>query len=138
MRHETVIEADLTAVAPARRWTRARVEDAGVHPALTELIVLLTSEVVTNAVSHSAPPVVLYLDVSPGRTRVEVRDSTVAAPVVKHARPTETGGRGVMFVDVLSSARGVEPDVRGTKTVWFEVEHDLHLNGFVEAAARSL
>ena len=138
MRHETVIEADLTAVAPARRWARARVEDAGVHPALTELIVLLTSEVVTNAVAHSAPPVLLSLDVSPRRTRVEVRDSTVEVPVVKHARPTEVGGRGVMFVDVLSSAWGVERDGGGTKTVWFEVEHDLHLNGFVEAAARSL
>lgn len=138
MRHETVIEADLTAVAPARRWTRARVQDAGVHPALAELIVLLTSEVVTNAVAHAAPPVVLQLDVSPRRTRVEVRDSTADLPVVKHARPTEVGGRGVMFVNVLSSAWGVERVGAGSKVVWFEVEHDLHLNGFVEAAARSL
>jgi len=42
-------------------------------------------------------------------------------PVRRPARPDDVSGRGVMIVDELASAWGVEPERSGGKRVWFEV-----------------
>ena len=119
MRHETVIEADLTAVAPARRWARARVEDAGVHPALTELIVLLTSEVVTNAVRHGSTSQPVELNARwNSEVRIEVCDHGDGfTPQPRMGALDEPGGFGLYLVGRLADRWGVETD-DGT-TVWF-------------------
>ena len=122
---ETAVTPALSAVAPARHWARDRLAEAGVDDGHLDLLVLLVSELVTNAVAHADPPVVLRVDVDDERTRVEVTDGVREVPVVRDPPPTAIGGRGVMFVDRLSSSWGT-CDVEGeaAKAVWFELRHE--------------
>lgn len=126
MRAETSVAPALSAVAPARRWARERLVEAGVEPARLEVLVLLVSELVTNAVAHADPPVTLRVDVDDVRTRVEVTDGARDEPVLRNPPPTALGGRGVMFIDRLSSRWGTAPEEDGVavKAVWFELRHD--------------
>lgn len=126
MRAETSVSPALSAVAPARRWARERLVEAGVEQARLEILVLLVSELVTNAVAHADPPVVLRVDVDDERTRVEVTDGAREEPVLRNPPPTALGGRGVMFIDRLSSRWGTsaEEDGVAVKAVWFELRHD--------------
>ncbi|GCD20134.1 ATP-binding protein [Cellulomonas sp. H30R-01] len=126
MRAETSVAPALSAVAPARRWARERLVEAGVEPARLEVLVLLVSELVTNAVAHADPPVTLRVDVDDVRTRVEVTDGAREDPVLRNPPPSALGGRGVMFVDRLSSSWGTTPEEGGVavKAVWFELRHD--------------
>jgi len=119
------IEAELSSVAPARRWAREKFEAAGVEPEVRDLLVLLVSEVVTNAVEHAAPPLLLRIDVTPEATRVEVKDRARKLPILRDPEPTEGGGRGIRFVNDLATRWGTEPPrgPDGLKTVWFEVAH---------------
>jgi anti-sigma regulatory factor (Ser/Thr protein kinase) len=125
MQEQRPIEAELSSVGPARRWAREKFEAAGLEPDVRDLLVLLVSEVVTNAVAHAAPPLLLRIDVSPDVTRVEVKDRARRMPILKDPEPTETGGRGIRFVNDLSTRWGTEParSEDGLKTVWFEVSH---------------
>ncbi|WP_066582949.1 ATP-binding protein [Cellulomonas timonensis] len=130
MHAETRIEPDTAAVAPARRWARERLAEAGVGGPALDLLVLLVSEAVTNAVEHADPPVHLRVDVDGVRTRVEVSDGARAEPILRNPPPTAEGGRGVMFVDRLASRWGTvahtddESKAVESKTVWFELVHD--------------
>ncbi|WP_298458701.1 ATP-binding protein [uncultured Cellulomonas sp.] len=119
------IDAELSSVAPARRWAREKFDAAGVEPAVRDLLVLLVSEVVTNAVEHAAPPLLLRIDVTDEATRVEVEDRARELPILKDPEPSEPGGRGIKFVDDLATRWGTEPPSTpdGVKTVWFEVAH---------------
>jgi anti-sigma regulatory factor (Ser/Thr protein kinase) len=92
----------------------------------TDVVALLTSEVVTNVVMHAGPhlPGELLL-VGVTRTtvgvRVEVTDGNPGIPVVGHGGADQLSGRGLLFLDALAKAWGVVPNDAG-KVVWFEVE----------------
>ena len=86
-----------------------------------DVVLLLASELVTNAVRHAATPFVIRVDVDAGKVRVAVIDEDVEhPPEVRHPGPDETNGRGLLLVDQLASVWG--SDRAGTsKTVWFTV-----------------
>ena len=44
---------------------------------------IVASELVANAIEHAATPVTVIIDVGPGRTRVEVSDSSSILPAVR-------------------------------------------------------
>lgn len=85
---------------------------------------LLVSEIVTNAVQHGAPPIMLRVTCagSPAM-QVRVSDGSLRRPEDRRRHPLDEGGRGLMLVNVLSSAWGVEPTADG-KVVWFLLEQD--------------
>ncbi|QMU75145.1 ATP-binding protein [Streptacidiphilus sp. PB12-B1b] len=61
---------------------------------------------------------------SQGTVRVEVSDACSAVPVVRGADEPEVadGGRGLVLVEALAQAWGVELLTHGIgKTVWFEL-----------------
>lgn len=125
MQQQMLIEPDFTAIAPARRWASNHLQDAGISGQALDILILLVSEVVTNAVAHAIPPVALLLDVAPSCVRVEVRDCAREVPIVKFPTPSATGGRGIALVDMLATRWGVtsfEDDDDRLKSVWFEVE----------------
>ncbi|MDM7830267.1 ATP-binding protein [Cellulomonas edaphi] len=125
MRAERTVDPHYTAVAPARHWAAERLEEAGIPAERRELLVLLVSELVTNAVEHAWPPVVLRVDVDDERIRVEASDSHRDEPVLRDAPPTDPGGRGVWLIDRLASSWGSQLDRSGEfKTVWFELRAD--------------
>jgi len=83
------------------------------------VIELLVSELVTNAVVHAGGPVGLTIRHLGSRTRVEVSDTSVRLPEVCPA--TVEHCRGMHIVAALSARWGAEGH-DGGKTVWFEVE----------------
>jgi anti-sigma regulatory factor (Ser/Thr protein kinase) len=90
-----------------------------------EVAVLLTSELVSNAVLHGGPfsasaSVRLSVELLAGRLRVGVEDASQAMPVVGDGAPTSVEGRGLLLVESLADRWGCEP-LAGGKVVWFEL-----------------
>lgn len=107
-------------IALARRAVADHMAAAGAGEEV-ELVTLLVSEVVSNAVLHGAEPRSIAVDVSEDTIHVEVSDGTPVDPVV---RPVDTGrvsGNGMRIVEGLSTAWGVHHDPDGGKRVWFDV-----------------
>jgi anti-sigma regulatory factor (Ser/Thr protein kinase) len=123
------IRPDPAEVGRARRWARSRLAGSGigVDEPLAETLILLVSELVTNAVVHTGCPAVLrlslpgVLDESIGTVRLEVADSSARPPVPRHAEGDETNGRGLELVDGLADRWGWNPEGAG-KSIWCEVD----------------
>ena len=124
---------DKAAVGAARRFVTEILEDR--HPdSLVETAILLTSEVVSNAVLHgrSAPTVVISS--AADRVRVAVDDASPALPVRKHYGVEATTGRGLMLLETLAQGWGAER-VGSGKRVWFDLDPtDTGEDGGVEPA----
>jgi anti-sigma regulatory factor (Ser/Thr protein kinase) len=80
---------------------------------------LLTSEVVTNAVLHARTPLTLTIHDDGTRLRVDVEDGDERPPV-KLPQSGPSGGFGMHIVEQLSDNWGVAPRDDG-KVVWFEM-----------------
>ncbi|KAA9381380.1 ATP-binding protein [Microbispora cellulosiformans] len=114
-------------VPEARKWARGLLGERVAAPVLDD-VVLLLSEVVTNAVTHSGSGrdedgrVAVRVTCDSGGVRVEVRDggSATGAPVVRAPDIEAVGGRGLWLVDGLATAWGTWRDDAGA-TVWFRV-----------------
>lgn len=117
-------EIELPANAAAAQIARGFLTDAvcPLHavPVLEDAL-LLTSETITNAVTHGAPPIVLAVDCAETHMEIRVRDANPAPPTRRDPSPFDVGGRGIMLVDVLSAAWGVEPASPTGKEVWFRL-----------------
>lgn len=86
-----------------------------------EVVLLLTSELVTNAVRHGTGPVCVTVAWDDGRVRVEVEDQSPEWPVVQPVDRDAVNGRGLILVESLSSGWGVLAGGTG-KTVWFTLD----------------
>ncbi|MEP7202949.1 MAG: ATP-binding protein [Ilumatobacteraceae bacterium] len=93
------------------------------HPRLDDLLLCL-SEVVTNAVLHGGPPILVRGGVIDLKIRVEVSDGSTATPVQRRPHRYSPTGRGLVLLDHLTSAWGVDVTGEG-KTVWFEIADGL-------------
>jgi anti-sigma regulatory factor (Ser/Thr protein kinase) len=99
------------------RWGQRGVADA---------VVLLTSEVVSNAVNHAGSDrpgteLTVVLRCDPGVVRVEVADGSSVPPVRPASVPGGRNGRGLLLLDALATSWGSTPSPGG-KTVWFEID----------------
>ncbi|MCB7135579.1 SpoIIE family protein phosphatase [Cellulosimicrobium marinum] len=117
-----------TAIGPTRRWVDDLLEDCDVPSGVRRVAMLLTSELLTNAVQHATGPVEADVEVGHRVLRVGVRDASTTPPRLRTPEPHETGGRGVQFLERCARRWGVDelpadPD-GGTpagKRVWFEL-----------------
>ncbi|MBY8865953.1 ATP-binding protein [Streptomyces sennicomposti] len=122
------IRPDPAEVGRARRWARSRLAGSGIaaDEPLAETLVLLVSELVTNAVVHTGCPAVLRLCL-PGTAaeaatvRLEVADASTRAPVPRCADDDATGGRGLALVDGLADRWGWSAEGAG-KRIWCELD----------------
>jgi len=99
-----------------------RCEEFGFARPTLDCAVLLTSELVTNAIVHTGGPVKLRVTVSDRSVDVEVHDGgdqTLAQP--RLSEPGATSGRGLFMVAELADTWGIIPTHAG-KTIWFTLE----------------
>lgn len=107
------------AVATARRLVVGFLSPAVPEPTV-RVAVLLTSELVTNAVIHATTPFRLDVMVEVAGVRVAVSDAAGGLASPANPRGAEEHGRGLQLVDALASRWGSEALVGG-KRVWFEL-----------------
>lgn len=97
-----------------RRW--------GIEGDHADVALLLTSELITNAIQHGSGPVVVRVGLDRSRSlQVEVTDTM---PAELHPRPTSLdadNGRGLYLVDALADSWGTENNLYG-KRVWFTLQ----------------
>jgi anti-sigma regulatory factor (Ser/Thr protein kinase) len=86
-----------------------------------ETIVLLVSEVVTNALSHTDGEVELTMSRLPGLIRVEVSDEQAVEPHNIGGGLFDESGRGVPLLGGFSDRWGTVRRGEG-KVVWFELD----------------
>ena len=110
----------MTTPAAARRFVRTALESVEADPVVIETAVLLTDELVTNAIVHAQCRSYLFIRAVHGVVRVEITDPDDRLPAMAAPDTDALGGRGLVIVNGLSSAWGVEPAGSG-KTVWFEL-----------------
>jgi anti-sigma regulatory factor (Ser/Thr protein kinase) len=114
-----------SSVSVARRHVRELLDGAG-RGDLTEATVLLVSEVVTNAILHSASgdqggSLEVRYALDDHEVYVEVLDAGGAAAPSRHAEHLEgVSGRGLGLVEALASAWGVH-DHQDGRAVWFRL-----------------
>jgi len=106
--------------AVARHLVRATLHRIG-WGGDVEAAVLLTSELVANAIDHAHSPCRLSMRVAGTRLRIEVADADPGPPVLDPPAPDSSRGRGLILVDTLASAWGSWREADEGKTVWFEL-----------------
>ena len=115
------LPSDTASASVARRFIADVLRAWEVDTERLDVIMLLASEVVTNAVIHTAGSVEVRVRHDDDRVWIGVADeSGERFAQVGTSGPEAASGRGLLVVDALSDAWGVEPSGIG-KVVWFEI-----------------
>lgn len=120
---ETQLPSSMNSPQLARAFLRSTLETWKLD-GFGDVTELLATELVANVVTHVGRPMTLRVYRSPSTMRVEIDDPSSQVPVVRHPGQADEHGRGVLLVDQLANAWGVElrGDSTGGKTVWFEID----------------
>lgn len=134
LRAERDLPDRLDSAGRARRWVDDLLDSCDVPHSRRRDVMLLTSEVVTNAIRHGAPPVHVRIRVDDTAIRLEVDDQSTDNPVVREPGLYDAGGRGMQLVDRFATTWGV--DVHdGGKQVWFEIPREAAPRGPLSRSA---
>jgi anti-sigma regulatory factor (Ser/Thr protein kinase) len=113
---ESLPESVGVARAEVRRLARLR----GVSGQDAERVVLLTSELCTNALKHGAGRLFRLLVIQrDDGLRIEVHDTSLEFPTPRDAGADDESGRGYLLIGLLSDDHGSYLTTEG-KAVWFE------------------
>jgi anti-sigma regulatory factor (Ser/Thr protein kinase) len=115
----TTLESHPASASAARSFVRTWLKAWGCEH-IADAAVLLTSELVTNAIRHAEGDIELRMRCEEHIVRVEVRDGNPDAPQPRSIPNDATSGRGLTMVEVMAGGWGVQRRSRG-KTVWFEL-----------------
>jgi anti-sigma regulatory factor (Ser/Thr protein kinase) len=106
-------------VRRARRLAAAFARHENVD-AVSESLMLVTSELVANAIWHADSVATVTLTRNGPSIRVEVADDGEGVPQLRHPTATIAGGRGLLIIDGLASDWGSHRSGTG-KVVWAEL-----------------
>jgi anti-sigma regulatory factor (Ser/Thr protein kinase) len=115
---EGPLEPDRNSVAVARRFAQAHFER--VTPRCLSDLLLVVSELATNAVMHACTRFSVGLNLSGGVARIEVVDGAPDLPSERSLALSTSNGRGLLIVATLADEWGVDWH-QDTKTVWAEL-----------------
>ncbi len=123
-RLELELDRDVRAPARARSEISERLAELGVDGVNSQMLVLLVSEVVSNAVRHSSGPpdakIRLVATANEHAVRVAVSDSGEGFTPRPRDPDRLEDGYGLYLLEKAASSWGVESSL-GT-TVWFELD----------------
>ncbi|QKV95259.1 ATP-binding protein [Streptomyces sp. NA02950] len=105
---------DPVRVGHMRRITKAFLRKWNVRGPLAENIVLVVSELVTNAVEHGKGDAQLRVRHLDEEVRIEVTDSSSIPAQMRPASDEAESGRGLILTSVLARKWGVSDDGRTT------------------------
>ncbi len=110
----------LTSVHLARRFVAERLQEWGLE-SLQDDALLVTSELAANAVTHAESDCEIRLTLSAASLRIDVGDRGVGTPEPQPHSATEEHGRGLVLVDAVASAWGLDAQPGAGKVVWAEL-----------------
>jgi anti-sigma regulatory factor (Ser/Thr protein kinase) len=118
-RAETTLPRVAQSASAARLFVSATI-DEWEYGDPEQVIALLTSEIITNAVRHSSGTIGLGITMADRHTvRVYATDESPHSPVQPNSEPDDAGGRGLHIVEVLARRWGTDR-YEDVKVVWFE------------------
>ena len=107
-------------MAETRRWLGAVAAAFGLGRGSTEDVLLVVSELLSNAFLHAAGPYSVSAELERDRLRVGVRDRSPALPVLKDFEELAATGRGLRIVAATTLSWGADPLADG-KIVWADL-----------------
>lgn len=114
------LSANAEAVHEARRALRQACRE--LPSDVIDDVLLLSSELVTNAVRYAGGILTIVVESDGRQVAVAVGDSNPELPVVRPGGLESTTGRGLQLVNHVASGWGTRPSQDGTgKVVWFRV-----------------
>jgi anti-sigma regulatory factor (Ser/Thr protein kinase) len=114
------LPAELRSIRTARRFVGECCHEAALSDERCDDALLLTSELVTNAILHGRSEVSVEVEARGEVLRISVFDENSRHPQPVEEDPDALDGRGLALVDALAQRWGVE-DRRLGKVVWFEL-----------------
>ncbi|WP_228976038.1 SpoIIE family protein phosphatase [Streptomyces sp. DH12] len=119
----TVAQAEPERIAGVRRQLRELLHDWADEDQV-DSAVLMVSEMVTNVLVHTDGDALLVAEATgeqgARRLRVEVADASDELPHRRRPGEMASSGRGVLLMEMLAHAWGVDPRGDG-KSIWFEL-----------------
>ena len=117
-RAERMLPAQPMSVPLARSWAQGWLNGSPVPVEDNHVVLLVVSELVTNAARQSDGAVRITLETMDQELLVEVFDSGHRMPVLSESAELDsTSGRGLRLIDTLCESWGVREELNG-KTVW--------------------
>lgn len=107
-------------VGDSRRFVASATADA--PAAVRDAIVLMVSELATNAIVHAGGGFAVRVERDDGSIHVTVTDQGTGTPAVQHPDEHQPHGRGLRIVDELSDEWGTEDTADHGKAVWFRID----------------
>jgi anti-sigma regulatory factor (Ser/Thr protein kinase) len=119
---ELSLSSDPRSIREARGFLASIARELDLPGDTVSVAELALSEIVTNAVIHGRPPILVQVDATSRRLEVSVSDASPAQPQADETRLDATGGRGLAIVAAVAGDWGCEPDPDGAgKRIWFTV-----------------
>lgn len=124
--HEFLVALPSTDAAPAMARHLIAAACRGRPQQAVDIALILTSELVTNAVRHGSEPISLGISLAHGVLHVNVYDGSRAAPrPAPDGQPDSENGRGLLIVSELASDWGARSRAGSPgKIVWFDLRLD--------------
>lgn len=116
---EATFAGRLTSVAACRAFVEATLAAWDCNDT-EQIAVLLTSELVTNAIVHVGSDFRVRLVLGEADLEVEVADASTALPELRSVDSVSEGGRGLWLVQRLANVWGTRLCAKG-KVVWFRL-----------------
>jgi anti-sigma regulatory factor (Ser/Thr protein kinase) len=110
----------MTRSVPVSRHLMADLLSDSLSEQELDVVLLVASELVTNAILHTADSFELTVRLLSGFVEIEVADSDRHTPTLRAPTPEMGSGRGLGIVEALAEAWGVKTHELG-KAVWFRV-----------------
>ncbi|WP_124271972.1 SpoIIE family protein phosphatase, partial [Streptomyces sp. ADI96-02] len=135
----TIAQAEPERIAVARQLMRELLHDWR-DPEQVDSAVLMVSEMATNVLVHTDGDALMVAEVSGerGRRRLRVEAADTSDELPHKRRPGEmaSSGRGLMLMEMLADAWGVDPRGEG-KSTWFELHESPEREEAADAAGWS-